>query len=133
LRPGIVHPQTKGTYVQIIINTTEELSPVDLEILTALVGKVEAPPAPVPAKAKKPAPEPVVEEPVVEEPVVEEPVVEDLVGGSSYTMKDAVEIATKLVSEGKSADVKKALAKAGVDRVSKLPEDKVDAFVSELS
>jgi len=114
--------------VQITIDTNEELSAKDLEVLALLTGSngaaAEKPKATAPAKkaaAAKPAPEP--------EPEAEE----DLLGGDTPTMADAVALATKLVSAGEAAKVKAALADAGAKRVSELDEDKIAGFVAALS
>lgn len=134
--------------MQITIHDTNELSELDLRVLHALVGG-EAPSAPVsgakaaatpeakaPAakaapKAEKAAPakaEPVEadepEEDVADEPTDEAPAV---------TKKDAVALATKLVSEGQAANVKAVLTKLGAKRVSELEDKDVPAFIAELS
>jgi DNA-binding protein YbaB len=116
--------------MQITIDT-ENLTSTDREILTLVLGEAIAAattkPAPAaPAKkavAAKPAPEP--------EPEPEE---EDLFGGEDVpTMEDAVAAATKLVSEGKAADVKKALASVGAKRVSEVTEANLAKFVKALA
>lgn len=62
------------------------------------------------------------------------PVEEDLLGGSTgATMDDAVELATKFVSEGKAADVKAALATVGAARVGEISDENLQAFVDALS
>lgn len=48
------------------------------------------------------------------------------------TMSTAVSRATKLVSEGKAAKVKEALAQVGVSRVSEVPKDQLGEFVAAL-
>ena len=45
------------------------------------------------------------------------------------TLADAVELATKLVSEGKKAKVVSALAEVGADRVKNIAEDKIAEFI----
>ena len=93
-----------------------------------------AEPAKAPAKrAPKAAPAPAAEEsttPAVLDTTLDEPEAvepeaapeEDLVGGSDEapTLEDAVTAATNLVSQGKAAAVKAALAKAGANRVGEL-------------
>lgn len=104
----------------------------------------EAPKARRTRKAATPKPEPVVEEPENgpeddEEPAEEEkgqPEVdeaeEDLLGGDEPTMADAVALATELVSDGKAAKVKAALAEVGAKRVSELKGDGIATFVNSL-
>lgn len=48
------------------------------------------------------------------------------------TLQDAVDLATKMVSEGKSADVKSALAEVGAARVSQLKGESIAAFLKIL-
>ena len=48
------------------------------------------------------------------------------------TLEDAVAAATPLISAGKAAVVKAALANAGVKRVGELPAEKIAAFIEEL-
>lgn len=109
--------------MQITIDTNEELSAKDLQILALLTGgEAPAKPAAKKAAAAKPAPDP--------EP--EQAADEDLVGGAP-TMADAVALATKLVSAGQSAKIKEALADAGAKRVSELSEDAIPGFVAALS
>lgn len=79
------------------------------------------------AKAAEPKEEPAPEP----EPAAEEDD-EDLLGTEGPTLEDAVARATALVSDGKAPDVKAALAKVGVARVSKLPADKVEEFIDAL-
>lgn len=108
--------------MKLVIDTTEELSAQDLQILSLLTGGT-APAAAAPkVSAKKTAtPDP--------EPAAEE----DLVGGDAPTMADAVALATKLVSAGQSAKVKEALADTGAKRVSELSDDAIAGFVAALS
>lgn len=49
------------------------------------------------------------------------------------TMEDAVARATELVSEGRTADVKGALANLGVKRVSELEESQIAEFLEAVS
>lgn len=92
---------------------------------------VEAEPAkPAPAKkaaAKKPEPEPEAE---ADEEVVEAEIVED---DDDALMEQAVQKATKLVSDGKASEVKAALEKAGARRVSELKGgDNIRKFLEAL-
>lgn len=48
------------------------------------------------------------------------------------TLQDAVDRATELVSDGRAADVKGALANFGVKRVSELEESQVAEFIEAL-
>jgi len=117
--------------MHISIDTAQDLSSVDKNILLALVGEVAATPAKAtPAKATpakktaaaKPAPAP--------EPEPEE---EDLVGGdSAYTLEDAVAKATAMVAEGKAAEVKEALNTVGAKKVSALAGDQIAAWFEAL-
>lgn len=115
--------------MQITIDTNN-LSELDVAMLAFLAGQeateeAPEPEAPAPAKpaAKKAAPKP---DP---EPEVEE----NLIGGDDGpTVADAVQKATLMVSEGKSAQVKAALAAVGANRVSEMPEDKVVEFITLL-
>lgn len=126
--------------MQIIITETNELTELDLRVLRALVGgeavstpvsstKAASTPEPkaTPAKAapkaeKKAEPEPEDDEPETGEDDAPE-----------VTLKDAVALATKLVSNGKAAAVKQALSDLGAKRVSELKESDVPAFISALS
>ncbi len=110
----------------------------------APAAKVEAPKA-APAPAKK-APIPTtsatsskaaVLDKTIDEPApAAEEAEEDLVGGeeevAAYTLEDAVSAATKLVSEGKSATVKTALAAVGAKRVSELKGVAIASFMEAL-
>lgn len=128
------HPNQEGCAMQITIDT-ENITQQDRDILALVLGG-EA--APAPQKAAKPAattkskdtkPEP------VEEP--EEPADEagDDEGEKSEgaSMEDAVALATKLVSNGKAAQVKAALSDCGAKRVSELDESKIGEFIAALS
>lgn len=120
---------------------TENLSPLDYQVLALLGGvatapKAEAEKATTPAAAKKatpakktaapkpaPAPEP--------EPEEED---EDLVGGDDegYSLEDAVSKATAMVADGQAAEVKAALTKVGAKKVSALEGDQIAAFMAEV-
>jgi hypothetical protein len=105
----------------ITITADGPLTEQEIGVLQILLGDVrpgatteqaEAPPA---AKKSTPAPAPEPEE--------------DLLGP---TLEEAVARATKLVADGKTADVKKALGEAGVKRVSELSGDKIATFMAAL-
>ena len=57
---------------------------------------------------------------------------EDLMGGGPV-LQDAIDAATKLISEGKSAEVKAALAAVGAKRVSELGGDTIARFIAQVS
>jgi hypothetical protein len=110
------------------LNITAEERDVLLALLeqqpAAPAAKAAAPAKKAPAKkAAEPEPEP--------EPVAEEP--EDLLGGGTeVTVDDALAAASKLVSDGKAAEVKAALEAVGAKRVSEVPQDKLAEFVGLL-
>ena len=120
--------------MHISMNLDEGLSDLDVRVLKALIGETTtaAPAAgkPAPAKkaapaAKKPEPEP--------EPEPEE----DLVGDEeakqpARTKADAIKDSTEMVSKGKAAIVKKALAAVGAKKVSEIPDDQVEEFFAVL-
>ena len=125
---------------------TNSLSASDIALLSHYVEKATATPEPEVVSA--PAPEPVKAEPKKApakkaaapkpEPEPEpEPEVEDLLGteeaAATYTMEDAINLATELVSAGKQADVKAALESAGAARVSALTASNIAAFMKALS
>jgi len=138
--------------MHISINTAEDISDLDRQILGLLIGGTPAPgeveektePAkPEPAKkaaAKKPAPkpEPIAEEPVEEpedEEVEEEEVEEDDADEQSDEdlLALAVKKATEMVSSGGAAKVREALDAAGASRVRELNKDNVREFFKALS
>lgn len=101
---------------------TDALNPAQVVALSTLFGGVESTPKASTAKASTakastPKPEKTVSADADDEP----------------TMKDAVDLATKLVSGGEAARVKEALAGVGAKRVSEIPEDKVGEFIASLS
>lgn len=57
---------------------------------------------------------------------------EDLLGGDEYTMQDAVDRATELISAGKQPVIKKALADLGAKRVADLKGDQIREFIEAL-
>lgn len=94
--------------------------PNDVEYVTNLLGTPEETPAPAAAKKSRakaaPAPEP------------EEEPAED-----GVTLEQCVERAQELVAEGRSAEVKGALATFEVKRVSELSADQYEAFLEALN
>jgi pyruvate/2-oxoglutarate dehydrogenase complex dihydrolipoamide acyltransferase (E2) component len=125
--------------MQIVINT-EEITDLDRAVLAVLAdGGATAPVAPkteiaetaAPAPAKKAEPAKKAAAPKAEPEPEPEPEAEP-VASSGATLTDAVEAATKLVSEGKAAKVKAALAEAGAKRVSELAEGDIPAFLAAL-
>ena len=148
--------------MQITINTAEDLSDLDRQILGLLAGgsfilgepgetledEVEEEPEPErPAKkaaekaaekaaAKKPEPEPMAEEPLDEEDEEDEEdeVDEDLEEQSDEDLLAlAVKKATEMVAAGQAAQVREALDAAGANRVRELNADNVREFFKALS
>ena len=124
--------------MQITIDTNEPLTETDRAILAPLLGNIVPVEEPAPATAKparttKPAPaKPAPAKPAPEpEPEPEEDEDEDLLGGE-VTLQDAVDRATELVSSGKSAAVKAALAKVGAKRVSDIKPSDLKKFIDAL-
>jgi preprotein translocase subunit SecD len=127
--------------MQIVINT-EEITDLDRAVLAVLAdGGATAPVAPkteiaetaAPAPAKKAEPAKKAAAPKAEPAPEPKPEPEaEAVASSGATLTDAVEAATKLVSEGKAAKVKAALAEAGAKRVSELAEGDIPAFLAAL-
>jgi hypothetical protein len=139
--------------MQITIDTTEEITDLDRQVLGLLAGgsfilggepqefddePVEEEPKPAPVKkaaakkapAKKPEPEP---EPMAEEPVEEDD--EDLIGDEQSDedlLALAVKKATEMVAAGDAAKVREALDAAGASRVRELNADNVRAFFEAL-
>lgn len=148
--------------MHISINTAEEISDLDRQVLGLLAGgsfvlgeagetyeeePVEEEPEPEPepvkpaakkaaakkAAAKKPEPEPE-PEPMAEEPLEEEPADEDLLGEESDEdlLALAVKKATEMVGSGQAAQVREALEAAGAARVRELNADNVREFFKAL-
>ena len=146
--------------MHISINTAEEISDLDRQVLALLAGTVvgtleyteepdeepEPEPEPTPrrttrkATAKKPEPEPEPEpeeepEPMAEEAVEEEP--EEDEAGDEQSDEDllalAVKKATEMVGGGEAAKVREALDAAGASRVRELNADNVRDFFAALS
>ena len=121
---------------------TEELTQLDRKVLALLAGvddpapEKAAAPAPEkaaspakkasPPKAAAPAPAPV-EEP---ESAAEE---EAPAADGEPTLDDAIAIAAKMISDGKSAQVKAALADVGAKRVSGIDADQIGTFLAALA
>jgi hypothetical protein len=126
--------------MQITIPDTNELSELDRNVLAALLGVV----SPVSAPVSQPKSEPKAEsKPKAEkaapkaekkpEPEADEDDNSDE-GDDGPTMKDAVALATKLVSDGEASRVKAALSDLGAKRVSELKSaDDIAAFINALS
>jgi hypothetical protein len=104
----------------------------DADWPTAEVTAPEAKKAPAKkAAAKKPEPEPEADE-VVDAEIVEDET-DDAEESADDLMEQAVQKATKLVSDGKAGDVKAALEKAGARRVSELKgADAIRKFLDAL-
>lgn len=115
---------------------TDDLSDLDRAVLALVANQgetvksvvaleAEAPkPAPKPTAKPKPAPKPA-PEPEPDEDGDDE-------GAAEYSLDDAVQVATKLVSKGKSSDVKAALTKLGVRRVSELKGGQIGEFIGSF-
>lgn len=122
--------------MHISINTEDGLSASDIRVLKALIGDTETFAAPAKEQAEKPAPAKKAAAPAKKaepEPEPEPEPEEDLVGGGDVrTKEDAIKEATTLVSQGKTAQVKKALAAVGAKKVSEIPDDQVEEFFAAL-
>ncbi len=145
--------------MHISINTAEEISDLDRQVLALLAGTVvgtleyteepEPEPEPTPRRttrkttAKKPEPEP---EPEPEEEPEPEPMAEEAVeeeepegdeAGDEQSDEDllalAVKKATEMVGGGEAAKVREALDAAGASRVRELNADNVRDFFAALS
>lgn len=102
----------------------------DLDMLQKIAsvltdGVSPAPPAP----AKKAAAAPAKKAAAAPEETPEVPV-DDVAAGP--TMKDAFTRASQLMSQDRTKDVKAALDKFGVSRVSELADDQLAGFIAEL-
>ena len=142
--------------MHISINTAEDISDLDRQILDLLAGGTSSPSANVPeekptkkaapakkAAAKKPEPEPEpTPEPMAEEPV-EEPEDDEVVEDDEVAEDDeqsdedllalAVKKATEMVAGGDAGKVREALEAAGANRVRELNKDNVREFFKALS
>ena len=76
--------------------------------------------APKPKPAPKPAPEPEPEETSDDEAAAE------------YTVKDALAIASPIVSAGRTREVKDCLTQVGAMKVSEVPAEKLGEFIQLL-
>jgi len=145
--------------MHISINTAEEISDLDRQVLGLLAGgsftlgepgetfteeqDSETEPEPEPEEKpatrrtrRKPEPEPEPEE-MAEEPVEEDA---DEAGEDDYDVMDdedllalAIKKATEMVSGGEAAQVREALDAAGASRVRELNADNVREFFKALS
>ena len=148
--------------MHISINTAEEISDLDRQVLGLLAGgsfilagepqefeepeeEPEPEPEPAPrrtakktaAKKAEPEPEPEEEpEPMAEEGVDEEPEEEPEEDGDEQSDEDllalAVKKATEMVGGGEAAKVREALDAAGASRVRELNADNVRDFFAAL-
>ena len=144
--------------MHISINTAEEISDLDRQVLGLLAGgsfilagepqefeepeeepEPEPEPAPKRTARKKAAPEPEPEEepePMAEEEVGEEPEEEPEEDGDEQSDEDllalAVKKATEMVGGGEAAKVREALDAAGASRVRELNADNVRDFFAAL-
>ena len=130
------------------INTTEEFSETDRQILQMLLSgapektseeTTSEEPTPAPKRRRRTKAEMEAAraaEAKEEESTDDADAEEDLLGGDDepeYTTKMAIEKATELLSAGKGVDVKKALGVAGAKRVSDLKDqESLAAFFNSL-
>jgi hypothetical protein len=98
----------------------------DVEYVQALLGGAEEAPAPAPKKA---APKKAAAKAAEPEPEPEEEAAED----EGVTLQACIDKATELVSEGRAAEVKGALANLGVKRVGELEESQYEEFFAAIS
>lgn len=112
-------PREEREIVIIEIDTSEPISNVDSDILRMLTAVA------VPAPKEKAHSTQIVEKVLAPTP--------DSASEDGKTAQDAVDAATVAIKNGKTAAVKAALAKAGVKRVSELPESAIDEFVKEVT
>lgn len=115
ITPGAIQPSPRKTFDK----------PVEKETKPKPVKKA----AEKPVKKPEPKPETAAEP---DEAPAEAPD-EAPTNTSEVTMSDAVEAATKLVSDGKSTVVRAALKSVGASRVGKIPADKIDEFLAALN
>ena len=110
------------------IDTSTPLRDLDREILRGLLGE-NTQPAATPAPAAEPTPEP--KKAAAKKTKATEPKAETPTDGPS--LQDAVDAAAKLVSAGKTAEVRAALNAVGARRVSEVAADSVQAFLDALT
>lgn len=140
--------------MHISINTAEEISDLDRQVLGLLAGgtfvlggepqgfepepEEEPEPAPKTRRTTRKKAEPVEEEPepMAEEPVEDEPEDEPEEDGDEQSDEDllalAVKKATEMVGGGEAAKVREALDAAGASRVRELNADNVRDFFAAL-
>lgn len=135
--------------ISININTTEGLSDLDVKVLGAIAGAagavwsgatVETPSVQAKAAelasrvgADKPAP---AKKAAAVKPKIEEPkdTEEDVAGvDSEYTLQDAIDKATQMISEGNAKGIKAALVAIGAEKVSKLTDEQVGQWFAALA
>ncbi len=127
--------------MHISFNTEDKFSDQDLRILAILAEpatdtiEVAAVAGPAATRTEEEADKPKADKPKAELPQdpAEEPAEEPTQEAGGHTLSEAVEVATQLVSSGKTADVKKALSSVGAKRVGQIPADKVDEFLVALN
>jgi hypothetical protein len=146
--------------MHISINTAEEISDLDRQVLGLLAGgtfalegvvaetfeepEPEEEPEPAPAAKKAPAKKAAAKPEPEPEPMAEEPIEDDVLGEDpdedpDEDMSDedllalAVKKATEMVGGGDAAKVREALDAAGASRVRELNADNVRDFFKALS
>lgn len=127
--------------MQITIPDTNELSELDRNVLAALLGNDVSPasaPASQPKNDPKAESKPKAEKAAPKETKKPEPEPDEDdnsdEGDDGPTMKDAVALATKLVSDGEASRVKAALSDLGAKRVSELKSaEDIATFINVLS
>jgi hypothetical protein len=119
--------------MQITIDTNN-LSETDVNFLRVLVGDAPAPAEAAPAAKKATAKKAAAKPEPTPEPEADEAVADDSsdADADAPTLEDAVALATKLVSAGKSKEVKAALTDVGAKRVSEVDEDKIGELIAAL-
>lgn len=143
-------------FIQVQINTDEELSAQDRRILEAMAGagdehsaaviqmadaraaqakaaqeEQETPPAaPTRSRTRKAAAKPPEPEPEPQDDATDS---DDLIGDDEPTVDDAVKRAQDLVQAGKGPAIKKALTKVGAAKVRDLEGDQIQAFLDAVA
>ena len=133
--------------MRIEISTVNELSELDKSILRLLIGDAPvtpatvitttAEPAPKRASAKRAPAKPKAEDTTPDEPGDDEPTPGDDVADEptpdTDLTQEAMDRASDLISEGRAADVKAALAVVGVKKVSELvTTEQLTQFLNEI-
>lgn len=120
-------------HISINSDSDRDLTPHELGILRALANTGDAAPAvegaASTAKTAKQKDTPTLKSAPTPAPEEDEASPEESSGG---TLEDAVSRATALVSQGKTASVKEALAATGAKRVSELKGAMIGAFLKAL-